>query len=620
MCGIVGYISPDHTPLDQQVAALRHRGPDYEASELYDTCGGKVGFGHTRLSIVDLTAQAHQPFHSEDGQYSIVYNGEIYNHLSLRARLEKNGVTFKTTSDTEVLLAMYARFGEKALAQLDGIFSFAILDRNRNELFCARDQLGIKPFYYFENLTRQCFYFASELKALFKFTPVPKRISSDGITEFLLNGWVYEPDCGLEQIKKIPPGHWLSVNLRKHTLRIEPYYNVVTTPPPRDTIQNLVHASIETQALSEVPIALFFSGGVDSSVIAERLRDRLTSMTVRYAGNEMAAAGLQDDFTYGSRIAELLGLDLQVEDLEIKQQAADDILEQIRSICRGVEEPISDFTYYPSLLLSERARRSGNKVILSGMGADEMFLGYPRYLMVRYRSLLRWLAPVLRLAGPVARKLPSLAKKFDRLLSFVNAKDFAMGYSHLVGYFSLDEIKGLIKNPDTIVPYQEKLKGLLAPANRLDDTKKAMYLDLFGFLAHNFIVADKSSMAHSIELRVPLATRDILSKNFHEPVNRLMGFVCLKKSLKQMLTGALPRSLVYRRKTGFNPPMDGMIRLLGRTRIRSLLLGGYLNQYLNTSSVDSLIEQHFSGVANNTYKLWQLLYLHFWMEFIQEPG
>ncbi len=618
MCGIVGYISEHDLPLDEQIAALRHRGPDNEAVETYAVCGRKIGFGHTRLSIVDLTVEAHQPFHSADGQYSIVYNGEIYNHRELRRRLEQEGIQFRTNSDTEVLLAMYAHFGPAALKQIDGIFAFAIIDRIRGVLFCARDHLGIKPFYYHTDGTRRSFHFASELKALFKFDSVPKQIATDGITEFLFNGWVYEPDCGLEGIKKIPPGHWMTIDLESHALDVAEYYNAVDSRPPQDTIQKLIEESIERQALSEVPIALFFSGGVDSTVIAAQLRNRLTSLTVRYAGSEMAAAGLQDDFAFGSRIAKVLGLDLQIEDLEVKQLAPDEILEQIRSICRGIEEPISDFTYYPSRLLSERARAKGNKVILSGMGADEMFLGYPRYLAVRYRSLVRLFTPIIRLAGPVLRKIPSLSKKIDRLVSFSQARDFAVGYSHLIGYFSLKEISKLVRNPGAIDAYREKSAQLLKPASGLDDTKKAMYLDLYGFLAHNFVVSDKASMAHSIELRVPLATKDILSKNIHEPTHRMIGFVCLKKILKEMLTDVLPRRLVYRRKTGFNPPLDGMMHLLGKSRLQTILLDGHISRYLNTKPVADLIEMHFAGQANHTYKLWQLLYLHYWIEFIQE--
>jgi len=604
--------------LNEQVAALRHRGPDHNAAETYEVLGRKIGFGHTRLSIVDLTAEAHQPFHSADGQYSIIYNGEIYNHRKLRDQLESQGVHFRTNSDTEVLLALYARSGQAALKQLDGIFAFAILDRLRGVLFCARDHLGIKPFYYHADLEQGHFYFASEIKALFKFDSVPKRIAAEGLTEFLFNGWVYEPDCGLEGIKKIPPGYCLAIDLASQALEVSAYYNAAHSQPPESAVQQLIDEAIETQALSEVPIALFFSGGVDSTVIAAQLRNRMTSLTVRYAGSEMAVAGLQDDFAFGSRIAALLGLDLQIEEVEVKQKTAVDILEQIRGICRGIEEPISDFTYYPAYLLSKCARAAGNKVILSGMGADEVFLGYPRYLAVRYRSLLRWLTPIITLSRPVLRKLPSLSKKIDCLISFARSKDFAVGYSHLIGYFSSQEIKALVKQPETIDAYRRKTCELLKPAENLDDTKKAMYLDLYGFLTHNFIVSDKASMANSIEMRVPLVTKDILSKNIHEPTRRLMGLACLKKVLKEMLKKVLPRSLVYRRKTGFNPPLDGLIQSLGKDRLRTILLDGDISRYLHTAPIADLVDMHFAGQANHTYKLWQLLFLHYWIEFIQE--
>ena len=618
MCGIVGYVNKRELSLKKQVAALPHRGPDNAAMETFSRCNRKIGFGHTRLSIVDLSAEAHQPFHSADGRYAVIYNGEIYNHRELRSHLEEKGVHFRTNSDTEVLIAMYAHFGKAALKQLDGIFAFALLDLVRGKLFCARDHLGIKPFYYHTNRTRQTFYFASEIKVLFEFDDVPRKISTAGITEFLFNGWIYEPECGLEGIYKIPPGHSLTFDLETGETQVEVYYNAVESQPPANTVKELVHEAIELQALSEVPIALFFSGGIDSTIIAAQLRDRMTSLTVKYADNEMAAAGLQDDFAFGSKIAEILGLDLEVEELQLKQQDAGEILAQIRSICRGIEEPISDFTYYPAHLLSERARAKGNKVILSGMGADEVFLGYPRYLAVRYRVLLRWLTPFIKLAGPVLRKIPSLSKKIDRLLSFSRASDFAIGYSHLIGYFSSKEIQELVRSPETISVYGKKTERLLKPAQSLENTKKAMYLDLYGFLAHNFIVSDKASMANSIELRVPLVTKDILSKTIHEPTGRLIGLGCLKKVLKEMLTSVLPHNLVYRRKTGFNPPLDSMMQLLGKDRLQTILLNGHLSRFLHKTPIANLIDTHFTGQANHTYKLWQLLYLNYWIEFIHE--
>lgn len=615
MCGIVGYIGKSKFPLDSNLDLINHRGPDSRGTHYHRLGKSYIGIGHVRLSIVDLTSRANQPFFSNDGNYIIIYNGEIYNLDSLRADLEKKGYAFRSKSDTEVLLNMYIQYGYKLFEHLDGMYAFSILDLQKKRLICARDHLGIKPLYYYYNKRDYIFCFASELRALFYFDSVPKTVSQRDITEFLFNGWLYEPNTGYSDILKVPPGNFLSINIENFSIKQTEYFNLSKSRQVSNSVEELVRESIELQSRCEVNTGLFFSGGLDSTVLADQLRYSINAITVKYNKDELVAGGITDDYFYAEQIARLFGLNLEVEKFVLTNQNREEIIKQIKSTCEGVEELISDFTYISSERISERAKKRGYKVVLSGMGADELFLGYPRYKLVKYRQFFKLFFPIALIFRSLINKFKSLSKKIDRYLAFCRENNFGMAYSNLIGYFSKEEISRLVKDENTITSYNEKINGLLKNVRGFPDIKKAMYLDLYGFLSHNFIVADKSSMKNSIELRVPLATKKIAVKNFHDDSANSIDLFNYKKSLKNILKNKLPRKIINRKKAGFNPPMDEMITILGKDTLIGIFNEGNIEEYLNTDYAFELIERHFNNFENNTFKIWQLLYLNYWLKY-----
>ena len=510
---------------------------------------------------------ANQPFASINNRYVIVYNGEIYNFIELKESLILKGFKFRTNSDTEVLLTAYEYYGSKVVNYLDGMFAFCILDIKKNKMFCARDHLGIKPFYFYHNKAKQEFYFASELKGLFSFIDVPKNISKDSIAEFLFNGWLYEPDTGFQDIYKLPPGGKIEINIKSMELKQSIYFDVSTEDSYSNSdIDKIISDSILRQCRSDVPLGIFFSGGVDSSVIASKV-DGAICLSAKYRDDDIFNSGIGNDYHYSKEIAKIL--DLSIKKVELEERS--DNISLIKDVVINNEELNSDFTYKISEDMSIMARKSGYKVMLSGMGADELFGGYSRYKAVRYKKIYFVLAKMSKVFKKYLKKIKSIEKKVDRFYTFVNENDYCYSYSSLIGSFSRKEINELLLNNDSIDKYHNKINKYLDNVKNETPYKKALYLDLYGFLSHNFMVADKSSMQASIELRVPLANKEILVKNFYRSDSSLFDFNSMKKDLKLILKGKIPSKILNRRKTGFSPPLDGLINRLGEGEIRKIL-------------------------------------------------
>lgn len=613
MCGIVGYISNKKLSLDNNLSMLKHRGPDSSGKYYHQSNDKYIGLGHVRLSIIDLDSHANQPFEFLD-RYVMIFNGEIYNYIELKNELLKKNYLFTTSSDTEVLIAAYDYYKESVFDYLDGMFSFCIYDRIENKLICARDHVGIKPLYYYYDQEKNEFYFASELKSLFKFDEVPKKISPNAICEFLINGWLYEPDTGFENVFKVMPGGYVEYNLNTFEFKNEVYFDVAKENKILDdvknkNIENLVDNSINIQCRSDVPLGVFFSGGVDSTVIVSKVNDP-ACLTAKYHEDDIKNSGIGNDYAYSEEIAQ--ELDLNITPILLEDE--DYSINTIKNVVKHTEEPISDFTYQISERLSFRAKEEGYTVMLSGMGADEIFGGYPRYKVVKYKKLFSFISSLIKPFRQIIKRFKSIEKKVDRFFSFVDEKDFVFAYSSLIVGFSKKEVKTLIKDESSLKKYHTKISGYLNNVQDKSDFKKAFYLDLYGFLSHNFIVTDKSSMQASIEMRVPLINKYLLVKNFYEDDNRLLDFWTTKKQLKDILRKILPSNIIDRRKTGFNPPMERLIKNVGKEKIIDILSNGSLSNYLNQEYIYDLVEEHFAGKNNNTYKLWQILYLNYWIQ------
>lgn len=606
MCGVSFYFSKTYSyenELQISLDLIKHRGPDATDAVFRKTSLGYAGIGHNRLSVIDLTSQANQPM--AESEVWLSYNGEIYNFRPLRAELELLGHRFETSSDTEVILRLYLEFGVDAFDKLRGMFAFVIYDERTDEFFLVRDAVGVKPLYFYAG--KQELYACSEIRGLRCYGDVDFSVSNDDIFEFFNTGFLYEPSTGFSDIKKVRPGHALRYDMATGTYH-EYCYSTALQTPKNNSLGDSLKAAVRDQQVADVPLGVFFSGGIDSSILACLSKDA-DLLFAQYESDVVSDL----DLKYSSLVAEQLGKDLTVVNMQGASEIPSEILKSIHFVADNSEELLADYTFWATYLLSLASREKGFKVMLSGMGGDEGFAGYPRYLVVKYYELIKFFSPGLRLLNWLNMVPSSLNKKFARLLSYVSEKNWTLGYSRLLGYFSREELSELfIEFEDLNRNYESKLDLITAGCpNHSDNVKLAQYLDSKGCLSHNLMVADKASMLASIELRVPLLDEQVYGLGLAGNTSSLIGMRVLKKPLHKFLAAILPKQLVEREKAGFNPPLDGMINRLGEPLILNELRG--LAPILGMSAIERIVDEHFSGDKNNTFKIWQLLYFSRWI-------
>lgn len=611
MCGIVGAISKKSIDIDLMLDAIKHRGPDGFGKNHFVTDSNlNVYLGHRRLSIIDITDNSSQPFTSTNSNYTIVFNGEIYNYKQLKSTYLPD-FNFKSSGDTEVILELFSKYGTESFRWLKGMFAFSIYDHVNCKMYLCRDGIGIKPLYYYANKNE--FYFASEISAL-KTQQLDFSICKDSVTEFILNGFVYEPNTGFESIKKVFPGSYLVISFDTNLRYFEnqfwkPLINSELTVDDSD-LTSLVKKEYQNHLVSDVPIGLFYSGGIDSSVLMTLGNKEV----VPYFINSKSDMKESVELHYAKDIAETLDREFVMIDLTMDNKEAEKLLLSIEHVARKSEELIADYTFFVSELISRKARENGNKVMLSGMGGDEIFLGYPRYRLIMFKKAYKF---IFLFANKLLTFSKKFSKKLDRFRAFFEDKDFIFQYTNLIGYFQEKELHDMLVNydPTSLNKFEQKLTSILKDYNSLGEVKQAQILDLYGFLSHNFMVADKSSMQASIEMRVPLATPDLFQKSINANAYILMDFRKAKKPLLSILSEKLNLSLFSRPKEGFNPDLENLISTIGTERIRLLLSSNKLLAYIKKEFVNNLLNEHIKGVKNHSYRIYQLLYFKYWLDF-----
>lgn len=626
MCGIAGFYGTFNRSLLNKMNHIQaHRGPD-DCDTWYDEEYG-IGFAHRRLAIIDLSSLGHQPMWDTNKQIVICYNGEIYNYKELQQGLEADGYTFKSESDTEVILNLYLRDGVDCLAKLNGIFAFSLWDTRIEKMLLARDGLGIKPFYY--AITDRGLLFASEMKAFVSEDDLDKTLDSEALLYYL--GYLYAPYpyTPLLEVRKLPPGHaaWVTPQGFDSLWKYYhiPYDQKIKPIGVEDAIVQMqahLKQAVERQMVADVPVGTFLSGGLDSSAItafASQLVNPsdLNCFTIDFQGEEFHKDGIVADIPYARQVADHLGVKLNV--IEVGPMMATRFEEMIYHL----DEPQADPAPLNALFIAELARQNGIKVLLSGSGGDDIFSGYRRHQALAYEKYWSWLPYFARQSLKMVSSYAPPRQTWGRRLA--KAFEYA-GESEsrrLASYFlwlnpqriqklAGPQLKEVFASADPLRPMLKVLNALPPSTPPLN---KMLALDSSHFLTdHNLNYTDKMGMATGVEVRVPLLDPDLISFATQLPPDLKqkgnMGKWIFKKSMERYL----PHHVIYRPKSGFGAPLRHWLRNDLVTYVTDTLSVDSLNNrgLFDPLEVQTLIQQDKDGKIDAAYTIFALVCIEIW--------
>jgi asparagine synthase (glutamine-hydrolysing) len=612
MCGICGVAGGDPAGgrelVGRMCSAMTHRGPDDEGTVQLDG----VTLGMRRLSIIDLEG-GHQPMHNEDSTVWVVQNGEIYNHLELRELLLASGHTFNTQSDTEVLVHGYEQWGEEIVERLNGMFAFAVLDRRRGAVLLARDRMGIKPLHYAIDGKR--LVFASELKALLRDPALRRGIDPAALDQYLAYEFVPSPASIVRGISKLQPAHTLMWSVADGTQRLRRYWSPElgvgdghrNLDEEGERLRAVLRESVRKELISDVPLGVFLSGGIDSSAVAAMMTElggEVKSFSVGFADRSF------DESSYARQVARHLGTEHRELTLE-----PDMLLGLIPKLPSLLDEPLGDASIIPTYLLAEFTRRHV-KVALGGDGGDELFAGYPTLQAHRLAEYYMRAPRLLRegLLEPVVRRLPVSRSNlsFDfRAKRFVSGAGYPVAERHQrwMGSFATEERSALLS--------REARHEVDIDAAYADPLNQVLMLDMRLYLENDILVKlDRASMMASLEGRVPLLNNDFVEYATHLPLNMKLRGLRSKFLLKRALRGLLPEAILNRPKKGFGIPVadwfrgplkEQMLSVLSRERIAR-------EGFFDATAVTRLVSDHLEGRRDNRKQLWTLFAFELWHE------
>jgi len=599
MCGIVGFNWHDQELLEKMMAAVVHRGPDESGCYLDD----RVSLGHQRLKIIDLLT-GKQPIHNEDNSLHIVFNGEIYNYLEIKQGLLQKGHHFYTGSDTEVVLHAYEEYGIDCVAYFNGIFAFAVWDSNNKRLLLARDRLGIKPLYYYARNGR--FIFASEIKAILASGLVSRDVDRDALNEFLTFRYVPSHRTLIQSIYKLPPAHTMTLNGGE--IRLSQYWDIkeqITGKSEGDyaaQLRSLLRQAVRQQLVSDVPLGLSLSGGLDSTSVLALMSENTSNIKTFAVGfgaegeSELGAARFAADY---------FGTDHH--EIEVTEKDLDLLSEMVWHL----EEPIGDAATLPTYILAKFAKKQVT-VLLAGEGGDELFAGYDNYKLMMQGNRLSRLVP----SAFKYNLIPSIASRFNessnvrRALEFTAIEDKQAQYLSLLRLFTEAEQKKLgINHSDGSGNYFPNNMELL---NRL------LYFGIKTWLPNDFFMkADKMTMAHAVEERVPILDHNIVEFAFTIPPGLKLKGTNGKYIFKKAMAGLVPQQIIKRRKRGYNAPMDYWFKHSLKNTLEQLLHESKHNYYNKEYILKLLADFQGAGRAYalnfpNAQKLWSILVFEIW--------
>jgi asparagine synthase (glutamine-hydrolysing) len=615
VCGIVGFVqrAPAGDGLSPMLARIVRRGPDGEGRWTGTSGGWNVALGHRRLAIVDLEGGA-QPMSTPDGAWHVTYNGELYNFQELRRPLEQKGAAFQTRSDTEVLLRHVGTHGSGGLKALDGMFAFGLWDARTETLLLARDRAGIKPLYY-APLPDGGAVFASELTALLQHPGVARKLSPRGLQSYFFSDYFHPPHTLIDGVKKLAPGHFVKWHAGRFT-EPEAYWRLAFGSAPRGTPSDLaretwdhLRRSVERQLMSDVPIGVFLSGGIDSSCVATLAqrgsRQRLKTFSIAFEDPTF------DESEHARLVARAIGSEHVEERLSVEN-----LVDVVDVALDRLDEPLADPSYLPTFLLSRLASQHV-KVVLGGDGGDELFGGYPTYRAHVYARAARWLP--LR-ARPVQALVEGLRERDQyqslewKLKRFVLRWDDEPRARHLrwMSNLDVDDLRrGL---PATAGATPSPLDGQHADGG--DTLRTLLALDFGTYLPGSVLTkVDRASMAHGLEVRPPLLDNEMIDWAFSIPSSLKLRGGATKYVLKLAAKGHVPAPIVHRPKKGFGIPLRAWLRGPLRDRVSRALEPSVLwdSGLLDRTAFRGWAQMHAERRGDYSKALWALIVLDEWV-------
>lgn len=659
MCGIAGIISKNcltqgwQKNLEAMGHSLFHRGPDdfgffwegcdknQPQHQIEPAASPRVAFAHRRLSILDLSPAARQPMVRDQGKIFLTYNGEIYNYQTLREELKNLGATFQTHSDTEVLLEAYRVWGIECVKKLRGIFAFVLADLRQNKIYLARDPLGVKPLYILQQ--NSVIYFASESKAFLQIEGFQPEADFDALRHYLQFLWIPGSQTGLKNVRKLEPGTLLTLDLNNGQTTEQTYWSPFTFSSSSNgniheklqTLRQELRRAVQEELVSDVPLGAFLSGGLDSSLVVALMEKTHKTFSIGYAKKDLAYDIVPDDIPYAKEVSRFLKIPHQ----EIL--LSPNVAELLPKVVWHLDEPLGDPAAISSYLICQAAKQNGLTVMLSGVGGDELFGGYPRQKALVYAGYFRKLPQWMQnLAEQMSEWLPAAGKtrisKVGRSLKKF-LKDVEQDpLSHYIGmesYFQREAQKKLINREGPLANGRSDISSdyekITSRINKLSNTpplKQVLLLDLLTYLpCLNLAYTDKTSMAHSVEVRVPLLDIQLveqsLSHRKEELIRWTRGRLEGKWLLKKAAEPFLPRKIIWRKKAGFGAPVRSWLRGDLKEMQQELLGKNGLGKrgWFDPQAIHDLNKEFLSGKQDHALKLWMLMSLELWArQFLDE--
>jgi len=608
MCGICGGVTDSNLDIENMVQTIQHRGPDFQG--IYRD--NSVYLGHARLSILDLSIEANQPMKSENSQYILIYNGEIYNFQSIKNSLDNLGYSFKTHSDTEIILNGFIEWGIELFEKLNGMFAFSIYDKQAQKIYIVRDRFGIKPLYYF--FDNNNLVFASEIKAILTSNLISKELSYQGLYEYMHFSSTLGESTFYNGIKKLKSGYYIEYDIISKSLNITSYklnYNIITSTHSLDeaifNIKDLFEQSVKRQLIADVPIGIFLSGGIDSTAI--------TAMASKHYKGKLKTFSAGFDFDKGFNElpnAKFISEKFNTEHYEFHIKG-DDTIAVLEKVNYYFDQPFADAANIPLYLMSQELKGK-HKVILQGDGGDELFAGYSQYFRVKNEKSFRLFSHIITSISPFIpkssryyRMLRSMYAMTQKNRALIPARFYSQ---EMVTESSLtlfkEEYRDKLSNINPFIRHLE----LHPNFKDMDLLQEMLYTDMNVILPDQYLEkVDRATMANSIEVRVPFLDNDLAKYAMSLPSKYKVKGKEKKYLLKRAFDGVVPNKILFGKKRGFGVPFSYWLN----SSMKDFMRDEIDSSPIYTKEVSKLMDEHISRKRDHGFILWKLLNLSMWL-------